>query len=189
MKLQLNQCLLIPVVLILVAGCATTRSKLLMASWDGNTNRVQALLAKGAEVNTKDSRGMTALMVASEKGHVEVVKALLASGADVNIKTNEGWTALMFASEKGDIETVLALLTKEPDVNARNKDGKTALTIAKEKEHKEIERVLQEVAETGYTEAVRVRPVEQPENRRLFTELNSKVTELHNRDGIQKLLK
>jgi len=51
---------------------------------------VQALLAKGADVNDKDSNGETALMWASRFGHLGVVQVLLAKGADVNAKMGNG---------------------------------------------------------------------------------------------------
>ena len=59
---------------------------------------VQALIAKGADVNAKAGDGRTALIQASEIGHLDVVRALLAKGADVNAKTNDGRTALTAAT-------------------------------------------------------------------------------------------
>jgi len=50
---------------------------LIDAATYGDTAAVQALLAKGAEVNTKTNDGRTALMAASEEGQREVVRALL----------------------------------------------------------------------------------------------------------------
>jgi uncharacterized protein len=67
------------------------------------------LLKKGADVNTKDSTGYTALIYASGKDNVDIVKKLLAKGANVNAKTYDGRTALMIAKEQGysDIEELL----------------------------------------------------------------------------------
>ena len=67
----------------------------MMASQQGHLDVVQALLAKGADVNAKDNDGATALMLASQNGHLDVVQALLAKGADVNAKANDGVTALI----------------------------------------------------------------------------------------------
>jgi ankyrin repeat protein len=69
------------------------------ASQAGHLDVVQALLAKGAEVNAKANNGGTALMLASLAGHPDVVQALLAQGADVNAKTSGGVTALMAAKD------------------------------------------------------------------------------------------
>ena len=50
----------------------------MLAVSHGRMDMVQALLAKGAEVNIQDDEGSTALMCASEHGHTDIVKLLLA---------------------------------------------------------------------------------------------------------------
>jgi ankyrin repeat-rich membrane spanning protein len=45
---------------------------------------VQKLLAAGAQVNTSDKFGSTALIWASRKGHVQIVEELLNSGAELD---------------------------------------------------------------------------------------------------------
>lgn len=62
---------------------------------------IQALLAKGADVDTKDEYGITALMRASQHGHLKSVNLLLAKGSDVNATDKIGWTALMHATVDG----------------------------------------------------------------------------------------
>lgn len=100
---------------------------LMLAADKGNIETVQALLAKGADVNTEND-GNTALMLAAMNGHAEIVQALLAKGADVNVKANNSDTALMEAAADGHTEIVQALLTNGTDVNAKNNDdGRTAL--------------------------------------------------------------
>jgi ankyrin repeat protein len=64
------------------------------ASFGGHREVVEALLAKGADVNAKDDLGMTALILASGLGHREVVQLLLDKGADVNAMSKTGRTAL-----------------------------------------------------------------------------------------------
>jgi ankyrin repeat protein len=54
------------------------------AAISGDATTVQALLARGADVNARANNGATALMLASQNGHNEVVQDLLAKGADVN---------------------------------------------------------------------------------------------------------
>jgi len=92
----------------LLSSCASI-GPLMHASKEGNIAQVNALLAKGADVNVKDSHGLTALMLASQNGHSEVVKLLLAKGADINAKANNGRTALMEASQNGHSEAVKLL--------------------------------------------------------------------------------
>ncbi len=93
---------------------------IILAHWmfnavgSGDPAAVEALLAKGADVNAKDNSGLTALMRASQFVHLDVVQALLAKGADVNPKRNDGLTALMTASRLGRVDVVQALLDREP---------------------------------------------------------------------------
>ncbi|MGB6064639.1 MAG: ankyrin repeat domain-containing protein [Desulfomonilaceae bacterium] len=69
-------------------------------------NQVQKVLDLGANVNSRDDRGETALMVACFEGHAEIVGLLLKRGADVNAKTKYGYTALQAASANGHTEIV-----------------------------------------------------------------------------------
>ena len=98
----------------------------MMASQNGHLDVVQALLAKGADVNAKDERRQDRADDCLPEGHLEVVQALLAKGADVNAKENDGATALMLASQNGHREVVQALLAKGADVNTRTTDGDRA---------------------------------------------------------------
>ena len=81
------------------AAVAGPKDELISAAKDGNVAAVQALLAKGAEVNAKNEDGMTALMAASADGSLDVAQALPAQGTDVNAKTNDGENALSLAKE------------------------------------------------------------------------------------------
>jgi len=56
------------------------------AARKGDAVAVEALLAKGADVNAKFRYGATALSYAADKGHTEVVKVLLAHGANVEVE-------------------------------------------------------------------------------------------------------
>src|SRR5262245_43542749 len=80
-----------PLVLLLAILALTARGgelgeDLLAAAKRGDADAVKALLAKGADVNAKNSYGATALSYAADKGHIEVVKLLLQNKADVNAK-------------------------------------------------------------------------------------------------------
>ncbi len=56
-------------------------------------------MEKGAEVDSKDEYGRTALMVAAGADNAKVVRLLLERGAEVNSKDKNDKTALMCASE------------------------------------------------------------------------------------------
>jgi ankyrin repeat protein len=57
------------------------RTPLHDAAGNGNDQTVGLLIAAGADVNAKTSKGITALSLTKEKGHKEVVEFLLKHGA------------------------------------------------------------------------------------------------------------
>ena len=65
-----------------------------------SAEKVKLLVARGAQVNTRDKEGRTALMFAVDRGDVEVVEALLQAGADASVVNQEGATALMYAFQE-----------------------------------------------------------------------------------------
>ena len=91
------------------AAVAGPAENLIDAATRGDMGAVQALLAKGADVNAKARDDWTALMLASQNGHLDVAQALLAMGAGVNAKRNDGTTALTSATAAGytEVRTVL----------------------------------------------------------------------------------
>jgi ankyrin repeat protein len=109
---------------------------------------MQSLIAKGANVNTKDEYGMTVLHYAVRLGYLNAVLMLLAAdGIDICAKANHQGTALMFACGGGNVEIVKALLAalkKTPnfDINDKNANGFTALMYACVHTHVEIVKIL-----------------------------------------------
>ena len=101
MTCRLYLCLLVAGVVILAAGHPATASPLIEAASMGDTEKVQTLLAQGADVNAKDNDGFTALMMAAVYGHIDIVHALLTKAADVNATDNDGSTALIAVASAG----------------------------------------------------------------------------------------
>ena len=76
------------------------------AAKDGHLDCVKTLMEKGANVNTTDESGRTALMRAAKNGHLDIAEHLLTAGAEVNLANMIGYTALMDAAWKGHVKCV-----------------------------------------------------------------------------------
>ena len=133
---------------ILLISCVTfslfsgPNEYLLAAAKAGNSVGVEAAIAAGADVNTSDNNGNTALIWAAFKGHANIVILLLNRGADVNATNNDGITALMWAAENGHTHVVRSLLDNGADVNATNNYRDTALIFAAGYGHTDTVRLL-----------------------------------------------
>lgn len=88
------------------------------AASKGQIQAVRAVLEKGANVNTSDEMGRTALMFAAFDGHTDIVHLLLSKGAQVDLRDISGRTALMYSSSGPFPETVQLLLDWKADPNA-----------------------------------------------------------------------
>ena len=67
---------------------------LIAAAKKGHDQCTSILIQKGADVNSTDKTGITALMAAVWKGHDTCVNVLLSAGANVNAVDKSGETAL-----------------------------------------------------------------------------------------------
>jgi ankyrin repeat protein len=114
----------------LSTGCASLHD----AAKAGDIAQVRKMIAQGADVNAKDSRGMTPLFEASRTGHVEISKLLIKEkakllverGTNVNTKDAFDWTLLHWAVRYGETEIARLLIKRGADVNA--KDDKASIT-------------------------------------------------------------
>lgn len=124
-----------------------------VASRRGHLAIVNALLARGGEVDTKSKtwvdelpesvHGETALYTACGHGHLEVVETLIAAGAGVNIGCDgDGTGPLYIAASEGRLDVVKKLLAAGADLNAQDDEGATPLYIASDYEHFEVVRYL-----------------------------------------------
>ena len=76
--------------------------------WD--TSRICELLDKGADVNTSDEDGKTALMMAAERDNLRNIHLFLSKGADIDREDDDGWTALHYAAARGHHRSLYELL-------------------------------------------------------------------------------
>ena len=101
------------------------------AAMNGNRDAVRALLKDGADVNTTQADGMTALHWAAQKGDVELAKVLLYASANLKATTRiGGYTPLLIASKNGDAAMIDTLAEAGSDVNAPTTNGTTPLMLA-----------------------------------------------------------
>ncbi|MEG4021668.1 ankyrin repeat domain-containing protein [Microcoleus sp. S13C4] len=120
----------------------------------GSKEVAELLIAKGADVNARDTLGFTPLHFAAAYGRVKLAKMLIAKGADINAQSEPhidwdvsnslctyklrrflpdncmGITPLFFA---GSPEMAKLLIAKGANVNAKNKNGITPLHTARSK--------------------------------------------------------
>lgn len=115
-------------------GCTA----LMRAVCNGQIDRVEKLLAAGANVNAQSNNGFTPLMFAAKDGRTKLVHLLIAAGAEVQMYDDKGNTALIFAAATGKSKTVRALIKAGSPLEARNQTGETALNVAARKMHTDI---------------------------------------------------
>lgn len=94
--------------------------------WREHKEAVQKLLDRGADVNTQDHDGDTALHGAAQTGNVAIIDLLLAKGAKLNVKNKVGGTPLMWAAVYGHEEAARRLLERGADPALKDGDGMTA---------------------------------------------------------------
>jgi len=70
----------------------------------GDVGKVRKFLEEGAEVDSVDKYGFTALHLAADRGHKEIVQILLEKGANVGVKDPDGETAISLAKAAGHEE-------------------------------------------------------------------------------------
>jgi len=94
------------------------RTPLMMAvQRDGGSDVVALMLAKGAAINAKDSRGDTALSLAAAVGDVETMRLLMAKGADAHSLNKMGESTLIEASKSRRPQAARMLIQKGVDPN------------------------------------------------------------------------
>lgn len=118
-------------VIVAVGAGVPVESPVADAAERGDLDAVRALLRQGADVNTAQSDGMTALHWAASNNDVDVARTLLYAGATVRAKTRlGGYTPLHLASRGGHAEVVRLILEAGADPDAYTTTGVTAMHFA-----------------------------------------------------------
>merc|ERR1712123_198476 len=106
----------------------------------GDREEVKVLLGRGADIDTANVDGLTALHQACIDDNLDMVEFLVANGADVNRGDNEGWTPLHATASCGFLSIAKFLLEHGANVAAVSNDGELAIDIS---ESDEMEDLLQ----------------------------------------------
>jgi hypothetical protein len=70
---------------------------ILEAARKGKTKELEALLAKGSDLEARDKEGRTPLLLAAQYGHASTVRLLLDKGAKADARDTRRWNAYMLA--------------------------------------------------------------------------------------------
>jgi uncharacterized protein len=109
----------------------------------GDLAAVTALLADGADPNTRDAgQHRTAVTAAAFGGHAEIVGALVDAGADVDRQDAERFNAVLATGVTGDVAVLREVLRGRPDLGITNKYGGIAIIPAAERGHVALVREL-----------------------------------------------
>ena len=104
---------------------------LTQASVDGGLEVVRVLLEGGANVESTNADGRTALHCAAYNGHLDVCRLLLDWGAKVDPVDVWEDTPLLDASSRGHLSVVQLLVKRGADVSIKSKSGNTARELAR----------------------------------------------------------
>ena len=117
-------------ILLLVgpALSAANSPELLVAIRNSDYVQASKLLHAGADSNTTDSDGTTALMHSVIESNLRMMKLLIGNGARVNAKNALDSTALMYAAT--NLAKTRLLLESGADVKVTGKRGATPLSVA-----------------------------------------------------------
>lgn len=100
-----------------MVSVADSPSALWAAAVCGNTEIVQYLIERGAEVNWQSEGRGTPLYIAASNSHLETVRLLLQHGADVNLKGNVHIRPLNIAAYTGSLDIAQLLLEQGADID------------------------------------------------------------------------
>ncbi|XP_017842682.1 protein phosphatase 1 regulatory subunit 12A isoform X20 [Drosophila busckii] len=122
----------------------------LAACLSGDKEEVIQLIDQGADINTANVDGLTALHQACIDDNLDMVEFLVEHGADINRQDNEGWTPLHATASCGFVSIARYLVENHADVAAVNSDGDLALDLAIDVQHMPMidymEKVVQELS-------------------------------------------
>lgn len=104
---------------------------------------IAPLVRGGADINARNSEGLTLLQMAVRDRMEDIAEILLNLGADPNLKAHQnGYTALHYAADKGDEDVIDLLLKHKADPNIQDRRRQTPLHVAAEGGEEDIVKKL-----------------------------------------------
>jgi hypothetical protein len=119
---------------------ATASVELLRAARDGDADLVAIALRAGADIESRDERGRTALLLASAADNVDTAKLLVVLGADPDAQDDQQDSAWLVTGVTGSVAMLEVLLPARPDLALRNRFGGVSVIPASERGHVEYVR-------------------------------------------------
>ena len=118
-------------------------SRFWLAAREGNSDEVAEMLRQGANPNTVNDNGATAIHGATQYGSLPLVIYLHKSGVNINATTTQGWTAIHTAARFGKADIANYLKQQGLNPNTPTSDfGKTPVQLALDKGDLRTARIL-----------------------------------------------
>ena len=118
-------------------------SRFWLAAREGNFTEVAEMLQQGANPNTVNDNGATAIHGATQYGSLPLVIYLHKSGVNINATTTNGWTAIHTAARFGKADIANYLKQQGLNPNTPTSDfGKTPVQLALDKGDLRTARIL-----------------------------------------------
>jgi ankyrin repeat protein len=105
------------------------------AATRGEADAAAGALRAGADLESRDERGRTALLLAATHDHVDVARLLVAMGADPDALDDQHDTPWLVTGVTGSVEMLEALLPAGPDLTITNRFGGVSVIPASERGH------------------------------------------------------
>ncbi|KAJ5111313.1 hypothetical protein N7532_001848 [Penicillium argentinense] len=115
---------------------------LLLSAHRGLTDFVELLLLQGADIEARDSIGMTALHWACRENQIDTARFILSRNVDVNLWGAQYVTPLICAVKGGHFQMMKVLMEHGANVNAQDDSGMSALMHAASESLEDIMHLL-----------------------------------------------